>query len=66
MKQFTVRIPITGYVEVSVDADDIDAAIDKAFDVATIDNIEEWDLHRTVTEGNVCHAMLNKIEIYED
>lgn len=66
MKQFTVRIPITGYVEVSVDADDIDAAIDKAFDVATIDNIEEWDLHRTVTEGNVCHAMLNEVEIYED
>lgn len=66
MKQFTVRIPITGYVEVSVDADDIDAAIDKAFDVATIDNIEEWDLHRTVTEGNVCHVMLNEVEIYED
>lgn len=66
MKEFTIKIPLTGYVEIIVDAEDEDSAIDKAFDMATLENVEEWDLHRKVTSGNVCHAVLNEIEVYNE
>lgn len=66
MKEFTVRIPMTGYVDVTVEAEDMDAAIDKALDMATLDDLVEWSLHRTITEGNISHALLNEIDAYEE
>lgn len=41
MKEFTIKIPMSGYIEITVDAEDIDSAIDKAFDMATLENLEE-------------------------
>lgn len=66
MKEFTIMIPMTGYVEVTVQADDEDSAIDKAFELATLEDVAEWDLHRNITQGNVSHALKNEIEIYEN
>lgn len=66
MKEFTIKIPMTGYVELILEAEDEDSAIDKAFEVATLDNVEEWELHHKVTQGNVCYAILHEIEVYEE
>jgi hypothetical protein len=66
MKEFSVRIPVTAYVEILVEAEDEDEAIDKAFDTATLNDVVEWDLHKKICEGNVCHALLNEIDIIEE
>lgn len=64
MTDYVVRIPITGYVIVEVEAESEEEAIEKAFNSEILsDNIEEWELHQQVVTGNVYHGMLNSIEI---
>lgn len=67
MKDYTILIPFTGYVSVTVEAENSDDAVEIAFEKATIeDHLEEWDLHEKVNQGNVSYALLNEIQIYED
>lgn len=65
MKNYTVLIPITGYIEIEVDAEDKDSAIDKAFDSEDLklDNVLEWEAHEHICEGNVFHGLMNDIDV---
>ena len=66
MKTFQVRIPITGYIAVEVTAEDEVQAKELAFATeATLDDVEEWELHEQVCTGNVLHAVLNEISVEE-
>lgn len=52
MAWFRVSAPITGTVEIDVEADDEEAAIEVATTTFTIDNVTEWeeDTSRASTE----------------
>lgn len=60
MATWAVAIPITGRACTEVEAETEAEAISKAIDEITIDDIEEWNAHEKVVEGNVCYAMLNE------
>ncbi len=59
--RYTVRPPITGYVSVEVDDESIQSeedAIDAAFESRlTYQDIVEWEVIRSVGQGNVCYCM---------
>lgn len=60
MARYTVTLPITGIVMIEVDADDERSAIDAALSSdATLADIESWETHRMVCEGNVYRGELN-------
>ena len=56
MKSYTVTIPMAGHVIISVEAEDENSAIEKAFESATIGDIESWDLLKQFSRGNVCYC----------
>jgi hypothetical protein len=58
--KWLVCIPITGFVTVEVTATTESEAIEKGFDVDGFGDPEEWEVHRSVTEGNVFHGVLNE------
>lgn len=74
MTAYTVKIPMTGYIIVPVEAENRDDAISKAWDadwrlkIESDDGVElgEIETHSAVTRGNVCGAVLNEIEVDED
>lgn len=67
LKSYSVTIPITGYVAVSVKASNEKEAIEKAMEVNVTDkDIQEWSTHRHVTTGNVFHGLQNSVDVYEE
>tara|TARA_R110000772_G_C13297052_1_gene438544 strand:+ start:1930 stop:2190 length:261 start_codon:yes stop_codon:yes gene_type:complete len=61
LREFDVCIPITGTIWVTVEAENEADAIKKGFasdDISTA-NIEEWECHEHICEGNVLHASTN-------
>lgn len=66
-KKWAVSIPFTGYVTVEVEAKDEKAAIAAAWesDDLTVENAGDVEFHRSVVEGNVCHAVMWEIEVRE-
>ncbi|EPZ47610.1 hypothetical protein [Alicyclobacillus acidoterrestris] len=65
MKTYIVEIPLTGYVSVEVEAESEQEAIDRAFEEAQLEHIEEWDLHRQIVRGNVFSGLRNEIHVEE-
>ena len=64
MGDYSVLIPITGYVEVEVKAGSEEEALNKAYEKAEIKDIVEWDF-KGKWEGNVCSAIKQDVEIYK-
>lgn len=62
MPKYSVTVPFTGYAVVDVEAPTEAEAIDKALGEVSLDDIEEWETHEQITEGNVCHAARNRAE----
>ena len=56
MKEWAVTLPISGTAYVMVNAETEDEAIDKALEIVTNDDIESWEAHRNIVEGNVVYA----------
>lgn len=67
-KEYTVLVPITGYVEVIVEAENEQEAIDKAMDDedVNLDYVIEWDTTKHITEGDVFYGIKNDIEVIEN
>lgn len=64
MAKFLVTMPITGYVCIEVEAEDEKDAIERAYDSeVNFNNIEEWDVHEHICEGNVFHGLMNDAEV---
>lgn len=61
-KNYEVLIPITGFISVTVEAEDEDAAINAALesDDLVLENIEEWEAHKAICSGNVLHTSFNE------
>ena len=56
MKTYSVTIPIAGHAIVEVEADDEEAAIEKALEEVTLNNVDEWEALREFNRGNVCYC----------
>lgn len=66
MKMYSVVIPITGILEVTVEAEDEEAAIEKALEAdVSNDNILEWETCRKIVTGNVFHGHTNEAHAEE-
>lgn len=60
MKTYWVELPITGIVGLEIKAETKEEAIKKAFaSDYTIEDIQEWEDHDHICEGNVFYGMLN-------
>ena len=69
--EYSVRIPVTGFVEVTIEAESPDDAIDRALDLE-IDIDEpmmydhcEFETHEVIWNGNVFYGIINEIEVEE-
>ena len=63
MKRYYVYLPVSGLFCVELDAESKEDAIDRALNGEgwPDDPVpEEWDVHRRITQGNVCHASHNE------
>lgn len=66
MKTWMVEIPITGIVCIEVKADTRKEAIEKGFDSEfETKDIEEWETHHHITQGNVFYGLQNDVDAYE-
>jgi len=69
MNKYLVRIPLTGYLEVIVEARDTDTAYEAAIEKVVRDpdqpNLVEWNLHEQVVVDGVFHGLLEKCEVKE-
>ncbi len=66
MSKYVVIIPIAGALEVTVEADDKNEAIDKAFEIADCSNHEqiyELETYPIICEGNVLHISTNEVYV---
>ena len=64
MKKYYVQIPISGYLE--VDAENKESAIEKAFGLATLDDLVEWESVKIIAEGNIFRGIKNELDIIEE
>ena len=65
MRKYWVTVPVTARICVEVEAEDRESAIDKAFDEGTLDDIEEWEMHEQIVDGNVFYGLINEIDVIE-
>lgn len=63
MKEFIIKMPITGVVVRAVEANSEDEAIAIFKDEVTINDIETWETHEQIVKGNVFYGVQNEMEI---
>lgn len=63
MKEYFVRMPMTGIIGVTIQAENEEEAIRIAFEETdiTTDDIEEFDWVEKVVQGNVFYGVLNEV-----
>lgn len=68
-KEYLVSIPIAGAIHINVTAKSEADAKEKAWEALNDKGEDagevEWEFMDAITEGNVCHAPLNEIEVSE-
>jgi hypothetical protein len=67
-KRWDVTLPITGTVNIEVEAETESEAIDKAIRRGPTEDeaaAAYWEFHRHVVKGNVCYAVQNEAEARE-
>lgn len=57
MKTYEVKLPITGWALVEVEAESEADAIKAAFDEVTLKHVEEWEAVERIVAGNVVYAL---------
>ena len=65
MPRYNVVMPIVGWAEVVVEAEDTEAATIKAMDKVTMGDFGEWEAVRQVVSGNVLHAPVRAVTVDE-
>lgn len=56
MKTYEVTLPIAGHAYLTVEAETKEEALQKAFEMVTMDNIESWEALEQFNEGNFCYC----------
>lgn len=73
MPTYSVQIPVTGSIIVTVEASDKNAAVEAAWEKADFRVVcddhdccpGDFDSHKHVTRGNVCYATCRDINVEE-
>lgn len=66
-KEWSVQVPITGFVLVIVEAETEEEAVQKALEVyVTKVDIEEWATCEQIVTGNVFNGVINKASAAEE
>ena len=60
---YYVDVPIVARANVSVDAESEEEAIRMALEEVTLDDIEEWEAHKVIVEGNFYHGNINEVRV---
>lgn len=55
-KSYDVVLPIAGHVQVTVEAESEEQAIEVAMENATINDIQSWEALKQFHAGNVCYC----------
>lgn len=63
MKKYYVKVPITGYLELEVEAYNDAEAISSAIQLGDLSDLMEWKSHREVCQGNVFMGLANEVDI---
>lgn len=65
-EKYTVLVPITEYVQVVVDTENKQEAIDKAMDDedVNLNHVVKWDMVKHITDGNKFYGIKNDIEVF--
>ncbi|MFQ4144187.1 hypothetical protein [Chlorogloeopsis sp. ULAP02] len=63
MKNYLVRIPMTGVIEAIVTASSEEQAIIQALEEVDINNIYEWKAHKQIVEENTFHGVQNEAQV---
>ena len=65
MKEYSLSIPVSGYITTLVEAESEEEAITKASadTEISLDDVEEWEMHRKIVEGNFFHGLRNEISV---
>lgn len=66
MKQFTIRMPITGVAVRVIQAETEEQAINKFHEEVTSSDIDEWECTNTIVKGNVFYGIQNEIDVQEE
>ena len=53
IKRYFVSVPILAIAVIEVEANSEENAIDYAVDHATLDDVDEWEPHKNLLNGNV-------------
>lgn len=68
-KTYSVRIPITGWIGLEVEADSADDAITQALESDDVElllsEVEQWEATRQIVRGNIFYGLLNEAEATE-
>jgi hypothetical protein len=75
MKTYAVLVPCTVSICFEIEAENVEDAIDKALETdltaRVVDqhgndiDVEDFEMHRHVTQGNVFYGVLDRIEVNE-
>lgn len=66
-KEWSVQVPITGFVLVIVEAETEEEAVQKALEVyVTKADIEKWATCEQIVTGNVFNGVINKASAAEE
>lgn len=63
MKEYIIKMPVTGLLVRTVNANSEEEAIEKFHNEVTIDDIETWESHEQIVKGNVFYGVQNEMEI---
>lgn len=76
MKRYSVRMPVFGFVEATVEANSKEEALSNFYDIEPDDfetmldderiNHYEWDYYEKITSGNVLHVPQNSVVVEEE
>lgn len=67
MPTYNVTLPITGIICTTVEANSEEEAIEKALNSElSTDDIQEWNAHKQIVQGNVFHGVCNDAEASQE
>ena len=67
MKTYGITMPVTGFIYREVKAESPNQALELFYSGVdlTKNDIEEWDIHEKIVEGNIFHGTINEMTVEE-
>lgn len=63
MKEYECSVPVMGVAHVTVFAESPEAALKEAIEIASCEEVDEWQTYAVLVQGNVFYGRQNKAQI---